>query len=67
MITILTIVVWAIVSIWYTTQNLGNKTGTSSWWEWIVVIPVLIIAYMFASITRLIKKCKKLEVDSHQI
>jgi TRAP-type mannitol/chloroaromatic compound transport system permease small subunit len=60
MITVLIIVVWTIVSIWYTTQNLGNKTGTSSRWEWIVVIPVLLIAYMFASITKLIKKCKQI-------
>lgn len=59
MISILIIVSWTIASIWYTILNLGNKNKTSLWWEWVIAVPMLIIAYTFAGITKLMKKYKK--------
>lgn len=52
-------IIWTILSIAYLIANLSNKSGTSSWYEWIFAGPALMVAVIFAFFDRLINKNEK--------
>lgn len=49
------VTVWTVAGIWYAFCHLGdkNRPGRDPWYIWVLYAPVLAIAYMIGSITRL--------------
>lgn len=59
MMTVITLVcVWTLASIAYAITQLGNKNQTRKdyWWEWVLFIPAIGLAYIIGHISRLLDR-----------
>ena len=41
------ILIWTVISIGWFLKHMGDKHRKENWIDWILLIPTLIIAYMF--------------------
>lgn len=41
------ILIWTVISIGWFLKHMGDKQRKENWIDWILLIPTLIIAYMF--------------------